>query len=386
MSFQPVHTSSPPKPLDIEKIAAIAAEISRSSATPVPELIGLTPQDVRIIDAVIERAAPSATTFLAIFKAYNDILQEHGLDPHEVTYYGKLLKLGTLRGKTWGEKWRTAKLQYGYVDDYESSDVQQTVHYSPPKRKAVLPSTKFLTPIDKHFTISRRDDDSFTLHSHEDGSEFPRSDTDTGFDATQPHHSAFPILRQPSLSVPSITNSLGLEAGIPDHHARVVIPHTYEVLPIPDRKTPDWDSATSEDRLTVPTLPSYRAAVRDTPPFLLPRPPSKRDRLLASPVLTPSAARQAIAQARERRGSVVNEEDAWRKIKISQDEKEADRFREDKLVERCWDVWSQSFHWIHVCRPTFFFSAEISVISDNERTSWGSKRLPHRPFKPPSLA
>ena len=75
----------------------------------------MTNHDIDIIDAVIERAGPSATTFFTIFKAYSDVLKDRGLDPQEVIYYGKLLKLGTLRGKNWGEKWEAVKVQMAPV-------------------------------------------------------------------------------------------------------------------------------------------------------------------------------------------------------------------------------------------------------------------------------
>jgi protein SFI1 len=352
MAFQPTRASPPSRLSHLDRVAAITAEISRASAANVPELTDLTPLDIRIIDAVIQRAAPSATTFLAIFKAYNDILLEHGLDPHEVLYYGKLLKLGTIKGKTWGEKWRTAKLQYGYTDGDESSDFQQTID-QPPKMMSTLPSAKVPTPVEPHFRVPRRDDDSFTLHSHRDDSEFRSSDADTGIDVTQYHQPS-----QPPFSLPSEikTNSLGLAMGSLDHPTRTLVPKAYVRPPVLNRNTTTWDTASSEDRGTAPTLPSYKTTVRDTPSFELPRPQPKRDRLAAFPVVTPSAARQAIAQARERQGGVVNEDDAWSKIKMAQDEKEADIFREDRLVERCWDVWRQALHWVLVCNnfPTTF--------------------------------
>ncbi|KAI6132101.1 Sfi1 spindle body protein-domain-containing protein [Pisolithus croceorrhizus] len=52
------------------------------------------------------------------------------------------------------------------------------------------------------------------------------------------------------------------------------------------------------------------------------------------------------AHPRERRGSVINEEDAWRKIKIARDEEDADKFREFKLLERCWETWILGYQWI----------------------------------------
>ena len=76
-----------------------------------PELQHLSADDVDILDAVIKRAGPSATTFFTIFKAYSDVLNDRGLDPQEVIYYGKLLKLGTLKGKNWGDKWEMVKAQ-----------------------------------------------------------------------------------------------------------------------------------------------------------------------------------------------------------------------------------------------------------------------------------
>ena len=86
-----------------------------TSGLAAPELQNLTPHDIAIMDAVIERAGPPATTFFTVFKAYSEVLKERGLDPQEVVYYGKLLKLGTLRGKNWGEKWALVRNQMGQV-------------------------------------------------------------------------------------------------------------------------------------------------------------------------------------------------------------------------------------------------------------------------------
>jgi len=95
----------------LHSTASNTSSALETSGLAAPELQNLTVQDIDIIDAVIERAGPSATTFFAVFKAYSDVLKERGLDPQEVIYYGKLLKLGTLRGKNWGEKWQAVKVQ-----------------------------------------------------------------------------------------------------------------------------------------------------------------------------------------------------------------------------------------------------------------------------------
>lgn len=76
-----------------------------------PELRNLARNDLEFIEAVIQRAGPMATTFPVVFKAYNGVLKERGMDSGEVRYYGKLLKLGTMKGKNWGEKWEAVKSQ-----------------------------------------------------------------------------------------------------------------------------------------------------------------------------------------------------------------------------------------------------------------------------------
>jgi protein SFI1 len=102
--FNPVRASSPAKSL-----SSSSATLSESRNTIAPELLHLSSEDVDILDAIIARAGHSATTFFTVFKAYSDVLGERGLHPQEVVYYGKLLKLGTLKGKNWGEKWKTVK-------------------------------------------------------------------------------------------------------------------------------------------------------------------------------------------------------------------------------------------------------------------------------------
>jgi hypothetical protein len=53
---------------------------------------------------------------------------------------------------------------------------------------------------------------------------------------------------------------------------------------------------------------------------------------------------QAASQPKERK----NLDDAWRNIKMEQDEKYADDFRNDMLLTRCWEIWRQGFQWIMV--------------------------------------
>jgi len=110
LHFQPQYAS--PRLRSSTSNASSGHELS---AVVAPELQNLTADDVDILGAVIQRAGPSATTFFTVFKAYSDVLRERGLDPQEVVYYGKLLKLGTMKGRNWGEKWEMVRTQRNYV-------------------------------------------------------------------------------------------------------------------------------------------------------------------------------------------------------------------------------------------------------------------------------
>ena len=111
--FNPTRASPPAKSLS-------SSTATLSDGVIAPELLHLSSEEVNIIDAIIERAGHSATTFFTVFKAYSDVLRERGLHPQEVVYYGKLLKLGTLKGKNWGEKWKTVKSQLDCVSQIQS--------------------------------------------------------------------------------------------------------------------------------------------------------------------------------------------------------------------------------------------------------------------------
>ena len=54
--------------------------------------------------------------------------------------------------------------------------------------------------------------------------------------------------------------------------------------------------------------------------------------------------KQAAGQPKERK----NLDDAWKNIKMEQDEQYADTFRNDMLLTRCWEIWRQGFQWITV--------------------------------------
>lgn len=331
--FRPARASPPSKPvlLPNHTLDSLRADTSRSSVASVPELEGLTEAEVELLDTVIQRAGLSATTFLTVFKAYNDVLKERGLDPHEVLYYGKLLKLGTLKGRNWGDKWSMVKTQYNY----------QGSHSDP--RAQGQPQSRVSNRVPKHIPGSikpqlvNHSEASFTLYSRADDSELELDQDPTPVSPVRSRHPA------------KFDDTEESYIRDVDGHSPVAKTRWVHDLPDGPRQGRRWEadvSDTTEDYVPSTTPPSYRVAVRD-PRFYKEQSPRLS--------LTPStrlpggdSARKVVALARERRGSVVNEQNAWNKIKMERDERDADAFWSDRLLERCWGVWKQGFQWIIV--------------------------------------
>ncbi|KAJ7156026.1 hypothetical protein C8R43DRAFT_1087387 [Mycena crocata] len=306
------------------------------------ELIGLAKEDVDLLDTIIARAGPSATTFPAVFTAYNAVLRERGLDPSEVVFYGKLLKLGTLKGSNWGEKWRMVKLQQGYSDSVQSSHVP--VRGGIPMARAAKNPPARITHVDLARKLPR-DADSFSLYSHENESTNFDSDGEDQSSALVPqYHSKRPAAGRAALSISSEETSLQSR-----NHPLISAPsRTRPMLP-PGLQMWDNEISDATEHPVAPstTPPSYRAIVHEpVPPKRRTTTDATRSAIKPSSSSSPVTARQLVAQARERKGSVLNEEDAWKKIQMLQDENHADMFRRDRLLERCWEVWKQGFQWI----------------------------------------
>ena len=349
--FRPTRASPAKRTVLPTKASQKVSDISRSSSVSTTELQGLTPQDIEFLDNVIQRASPTATTFLTVFKAYNDILTERGMDPqNEVVYYGKLLKLGTLKARSWGEKWRMVKMQQGYGGQLSTHDPPNLE--MPPKTSARL-TTRLNT--------RREDDDLFTLHSHQDESEDGEIEAESsrGMIVSQYHHTPEPFTRRP---ISESTNSTPNDRS---HLMHIAQPVARRQLPIPVVPTVRaWDEG-SEDAGTPSTVPpSYGAAYGDV--AILKHTPSIQraraqiERPLSAP--GPAKAMYTSIQPRQRRKSMINEEDAWNKVKILQDEKEADQFREEKLIEKCWTVWRSGYEWLIVRAIGLARSTENSLM------------------------
>ncbi|KAF9005590.1 hypothetical protein BDQ17DRAFT_1353427 [Cyathus striatus] len=300
--FQPPRSSSPAKrSIQVAESIIHASDLSRSSVVDIPELKGLSPRDVELIDAVIARAGPSASTFLPIFKAYNDVFSEHGLDPHEAVFYGKLLRLGTLKGKNWSEKWQMIKEEYGYTTaPIRDSDLKPT--------KKAMKGIKSRLP-----KLSREATGQEARRFHR-----PASPTNTETTA----HSKARVVNSEQFQTGSIPPSISSR-------------RTFHTLI--SEETDDYSSGQPPSK-----PPSYKTTVTsstpNTPLLKSSKATSKRD--------SAAAAREAVARARQRKGSVVNADDAWKNIELQWREEEADRFRDRVLRDRCWEIWKQGLHWI----------------------------------------
>lgn len=345
--FQPTRASSPSRSLAKLK----TAESSLSTSSMVPELKDLSAEDVELLDAVIQRAGPYATTFLTVFKAYSEILNERGLDPHEVVCYGKLLKLGTLKGKNWGDKWRMVKDQYDSV-----SSVPKTVTNFTGLKHNRFSAPTAIVSFKPSFDLHPPSNDSETLNSHENDSIQLNSDAALIDESKHPH------VRRTFRSIPRSRRSPS-EATLNDN-ATNVLHHTF----LPRRPVVPLDCNASVSGVSDVSEPVSRVIPSQIPHIAFRKPPSleKLDVIRAQcsipSQITADIARKAIAQARKRKGSVVNEDDAWRKIKFQRDEQDADTFRQDRLLERCWEIWKQGFQWIIVRTYCTFLFECLSFI------------------------
>lgn len=384
IGFRPSHTSSPAKSLlPTAPSSLTTSDASRASAVSKSELHALSPTEVDFLDAVIRRIAPNATSFLSGLKAYNDELHERGLDSQtETVHYGRLLEICKLRGPSWQVKWDGVKKQYGYgIVPPRTAPRPKT---PPQPRQTSFPrlarSPAYLMP-----PVRDDDDDVFTLHSHQDRDESEKtqdteqteedqeecsSDTECDdeparYSMTRPRQpQSAPHARPSNPPVSRVANPI-----LPPSLTQPATPRPQHTYQRPIRCVSTWENTSdiTDGVMLSPsnTPPSYRAAVRTGPTsksavvehrnHLVPRAPS--------PIKLPKSephAQPTLPQPRERKGSVINEEDAWKKIKMARDEEDADKFRDDKLLERCWEIWLLGYQWLTV--RTFRYSIDSNQV------------------------
>ncbi|KAI0637076.1 hypothetical protein C8Q77DRAFT_1215897 [Trametes polyzona] len=344
----------------LSKQGGYITEDSRAGGVAVPELTGLGPEEIDFIDEVISRAPATASTFLTVFKAYNDVLQERGLDPqNEVVYYGKLLKIGTLKGKSWADKWNMVKEQQGY-NAHKGSKGGRRTHVSRTTPTPVKPANKTVTrphhasPEETYTPTSLQ---IGTTHTEDESTDIipPRHRADT-----YSHHDT-PRPRRPFMSPATLgsNNSLGLDTGPPSHTpgTRTAMHQNLARIAAGSRPPHRWDAETTATTETTTqasssTPPSYGAAVRDARASskekvmaILNRAREVKQPAPPSPAIQPPSTNPPPPQ-KGRRGSVIDADEAWKNIRMAQDEQTADEYRKNRLLERCWQVWKQGYEWI----------------------------------------
>ena len=320
-----------------------------STSVTIPELAGLSPDEVEFIDSVIQRAPATATTFLTVLKAYNDLLLERGLDPqNEVIYFGKLLKLGTVKGQTWRDKWDIIKDRHGYRALPRSTSRPPAI--SRDDAPSATPGRNGRTNLYNPPPTFRRpnpDYDTFTLHSSQTEDEIELTHSNNTDDLGPQYHATPQRFESPVHPV------LALTPGTPIP-TTLITANRYSHRATRNHLPPRWDYQSSDHTDSAPTRvstpPSYGAATRESAPVSTTKTPYANFQTRGILTRPQPEEKPAIVSSKRREPlkSVNNEDDVWAKVREARDEVEADKFRERKLVERCWDVWIQGLEWVQV--------------------------------------
>ncbi|KAG9102656.1 hypothetical protein FRC06_001530 [Ceratobasidium sp. 370] len=387
--FNPTRTSSPLVRARAQTTASVSTpapkvtrpaseEISTSSAKSLQQL---TPHDVQIIDAIIERAPASAKAFVAVYKAYNAVLQERGLNPSDdVIYYEFLLKLGLVKGAEWGDKWATAKAQLnlgGVETSAPDNEPPPPLSPSPPfATPAPLSSLRTPGPSSQATRTPRYrarfvDDTpaSNQTPSLDNPPEAPEPshasanlqrllrkltavDSSSTTGRTETSSIATPSSRVSNLAMAHPVRSKGKEPATPRPSTR---PPVRIAEPL-DGATPARQPLGYRSRFTTPNIPASSREKVTAPAIQVKREES----------VEPTA-RSSIEEPPRRNG--INEPDTWRLIKM---EKDADHFRNDRLLEKFFSLWKQNTIWIR--DTTLQISEARRKLALRERfTQWQDK-------------
>jgi protein SFI1 len=203
----------------------------------------------------------------------------------------------------------------------------------------------------------------FTLHSHQEQeqdetpTETPSSDAES--ELTPPR----PLTRLNQATRPNASVQLTRVTRAPVRSSNNILPPALTRVSTPRpqtdaaRRLAVWEETSdTTDGGHAPgslstTPPSYRAAVGNNNVTIYVPQNARGQQILQAPSLVKSPVAinpVEFTKGRERKGSVINEDEAWKKIKMSRDEEDADKFREDKLLERCWEIWVLGYQWLAV--------------------------------------
>ena len=336
--FKPLRASpllSPTKKSRTKTPKPSRFDVTTSSATSISSeaLSGLTAEDVQLIDEIIRRAPATTTTFLNVFKAYNEVLQERGLDSgNDVVYYKMLLKIGVVRGMDWGTKWDTVKEQYGYVSGPPKVD------HTPRQRTATkdTPDSAFVKP---RRTATRPTPIAKRLNKHHSVDD----------DATDSDRTSSP---RTLVQRPTLKDFISRAPKRDNTQSELPIPSIAEFIPVRSRPTYMEQSQASTSVISFETAPTFR-----TPNPLRTRPSveSLQDSQSKGPLsrlkrLGPKSGSAPV----ENKPVDLREDDAWKKVEMDMDEKYADDVRRMRLMEQSFNKWKGSLSRSRVSRLHFY--------------------------------
>jgi protein SFI1 len=305
-------------------ISAVSVVSTGSSSTNLLPFEGLTHDEVAFVDSIINRVPSSATTFVPVFKAYQDEFEDRELNAtDDQFYYNLLLKLGMIRADNWQARWSVVKEHFGYqLEAALEPDVLPEVPVASPR--ASLYRANF-----------DEDDDAFTLHSHAESGGYAAPPSYASkrnrkiFDgaATSTQKTAPRQGSSVGRMLPRVHRPSSLAINITRHRLESVT----------TQSTQEEASQLEANSPTAAVPPSYH-----TYPQVAPEKPV--------------------------RSSLTIRDDAetWRVIEM---ERNADMFRRDSLLSRCLEVWVQGLHWVEVSSPTFFLKHSISHSQSQTTTT-----------------
>ncbi|KAH7340364.1 Sfi1 spindle body protein-domain-containing protein [Rhizoctonia solani] len=361
--FKPTRTSSPlirPRagsiptatPAPKQPIRTAPQDISASSTRSLQQI---TSDDVLVIDAIIERAPATSKAFV----------HERGLDPAaDVTYYEFLLKIGLMKG---------ADLVLDHEPPLPSAFPSAPLAAPPSSlRQTPGPSTRIdRTP---RYRARFADDDATPVPasdrtptvtaSVETPSETPSAnlqrllrrltavDNSSTTGRTETSSIATPSSRVSNLAAPRTARAQPQTQATP----KPVIRQPVRVAGSSDDNTPSRPAPSYRSRFTTPTTPAA--------PFEKP-PPAPIARIKREQSVQP--VRAAEEPTPRRRGA--SEPDTWHIIKM---EKDAEHFRNDRLLEKFFGLWRQNAQWIRDTTNQITEARRMLKLRENF-TKWQDK-------------
>jgi len=313
----------------------------------------LPPEDVNIIDSIILRAGPEATSWMAIVKSYNDVFQDIGKEAaDDVDVYTILLKLGLIRASNWGERWSHVKDALGIVPFSAPCGAR-------PEQPVPSSSTGTYSPPAIPLRPQRMEEDTFTLHSRASGSaslvpsrpgpEPERTRRPASTNATRPTTRDGVSKRRPG-SLLALTNPKPPKATQPpSHNSDETAPNSTAYTAA---KPPSYRTHAHERDVPLSSIlpisssalkPHPRSGTRPAHKVPVPRLANIRNQYTHSSTHFSNLAvrSQPVPPGKPKK----SEEETWRKIELRQ---KADAFRYEKLVGACFDIWNEGVIWLEV--------------------------------------